>query len=134
MISAISEAWYKENQEVLQRCPTLPIASTSIIGTIGGRAIKINRQLYVETKIGEITTYQNMILVPQLITAVIIGMDILKNLRCCIDLDLGEIEMQKDKKRAKLVLVSRESYWEGNESSHIACQEIISNPELDKAE
>ena len=65
------------NKERLQECPTLPINGVTLIGSIGGKTIRLSRQIYADVQLPNYTIQVVFLVVPKLSRPCIIGIDLL---------------------------------------------------------
>ena len=50
-VTCISEEFVNKNKERLQKCPILPINGVTLVGSMGGKAIRLNKQIYVDLQL-----------------------------------------------------------------------------------
>lgn len=53
-ITCISEEFLKSNKEHFENCPSLTLSGVAIAGPIGGRAVRMNRQIYADLQLPDI--------------------------------------------------------------------------------
>ena len=50
-VTCLSEEFVNKNRERLQECPTLPINGVTLVGPLGGKAIRLNKQIYADIQL-----------------------------------------------------------------------------------
>ena len=83
----ISEESINTNKERLQNYPTLPINGVTLVGPIGGRPIRLNKQIYADIQLPDRIIQLVFLVVPKLSRPCIIGINLLDEFKSCIDLD-----------------------------------------------
>ena len=86
-VTCISEEFVNKNKERLQKCPILPINGVTLVGPMGGKAIRLSKQIYVDLQLPNHIIQVVFLIVPKLSRPCIIGIDLLDEFRSHIDLD-----------------------------------------------
>ena len=84
-VTCISEEFVNHNKERLQECPTLPVNGVTLMGPIGGKATRLNRQIYADVQLLDYMIQVVFLVVPKLSRPCIIGIDFLDEFRSHID-------------------------------------------------
>ena len=90
-INAVSTDWYHSNKKLLGNTPVLKVTNLIIKGAVGKKSNKITQQVMLELKIGEYVADAVFIIVPNLIRDCIIGINLLQEGRCIINLPNNKI-------------------------------------------
>lgn len=101
-ITCISQTTYDTHIQQWQAVPLLPVKNTYVRVATERKQIRIEKQLYMEITINEITTRIIILVVPKLTREMIIGVDTLIKLNCILDLGKGEISLKMDNKETKM--------------------------------
>lgn len=72
----------------MEKCLTLPVVGTSVVGATKGKPISLKKQIFTKVTFNELTANAVFLIVPSLTRDCIIGVDLLKSLRG--EIDLGE--------------------------------------------
>ena len=86
-VTCILEEFVDKNEERLQTCPTLPINGVTLVGPLGGKAIRLSKKIYADLQLPDHVIQVIFLVVPKLSRPCIIGIDLLDELKSCIDLD-----------------------------------------------
>ena len=93
-INAVSAEWYHLNKKRLGNIPVLKITNLIIKGAVGKKSNKITQQIMLAIKIGEYVADAVFIVVPNLIRGCIVGINLLQEGRCIINLPNNKILFQ----------------------------------------
>ena len=86
-VTCVSEEFVNKSRERLQECPTLPINRVILVGPVGGKAIKLNKEIYADLQLPNHIIQVIFLVVPKLSRPCIIGIVLLDEFRSHIDLD-----------------------------------------------
>ena len=86
-VTCLSEEFVNENKGRLQVCPTLPVNGVTLVGPMGGKAIRLKEQIYADVQLPNHLIQVVFLVVPKLSRPCIIGIDLLDEFRSQIDLD-----------------------------------------------
>ena len=95
-INALSTEWYQQNKKRMGNIPILKITNVVIKGAVGKKSNKITQQIMLEVRIGEYVTDAVFIIVPNLIRECIIGINLLQEGRCVINLPDNKITFKNN--------------------------------------
>lgn len=95
-IDAVSEKWFENNRASLGRIETLNLANTTIKGAIGSKSKVIRRQVLLEVTIGDYKADVVFLIVPALSRDCIIGINLMSDAGCIIDLPNKQIQFTCD--------------------------------------
>ena len=84
-VTCISEEFVNKNKERFQECRTLPISGVTLVGPLGGKAIRLNKQIYANLQSPNYIIQVVFLVVPKLSRPCIIGIDLLDEFRSHID-------------------------------------------------
>ena len=84
--TCISDDFVNKNRERLQDCSALPINGVTLVGPLGGEAIKLSKQIYVDLQLTNYIIQVVFLVVRKLSRPCIIGIDLLDEFRSHIDL------------------------------------------------
>ena len=65
-VTCISEEFVNKNKERFQVCPTLPINGVTLVGPLGGKAIRLNKQIYADLQLPNHIIQVVFLVVPKL--------------------------------------------------------------------
>lgn len=65
-VTCISEEFMNANRERFSRYPCLPLAGVAVAGPLGGKAIRLNKQIYADVQLPNIMIQLPFLIVPQL--------------------------------------------------------------------
>ena len=116
-VTCISEEFGIKNKERLQNYPSLPINEVTLIEPMGGKAIRLNKQIYADIQLPDHIIQVVFLVVPKLSRPCIIGIDLLDEFKSCIDLDSKTISF---------------THLEGKPSIRIVNEETTAPPEKEK--
>ena len=108
-VTCISEEFVDKNKERLQTCPTLPINEVTLVGPLGGKAIRLNRQIYADLHLLNHIIQVIFLVVPNVSRPCIIGIDLLDELKSCIDLDSKTISFTHLEGKPSIRIVNEET-------------------------
>lgn len=97
-INVISEAWYLGNKERLGKINILPLNNTTVRGAVGAKSTSIKKQILLNVTINNFTDDVVFLIIPGLNHNCIIGMELLKSLKCIIDLKNNQLKFDKNNK------------------------------------
>ena len=86
-VTCLLEEFVNNNKERLQDYPTLPVNGVTIIGPMGGKAIRLSKQIYTDVQLPDTLLQVVFLVVPKLSRQCIIGIDLLDELKSKIDLE-----------------------------------------------
>ena len=84
-VTCLSEEFVNNNKERLQDYPTLPVNDLTIIGPMGGKAIRLSKQIYTDVQLPDTLIQVIFLEVLKLSRPCIIGIDLLDELKSKID-------------------------------------------------
>ena len=108
-VTCVSEEFVNKNKRVLQECPTLPMNGVTLVGPIGGKAIRLNRQIYADILLPNHMIQVAFLVVPKLSRPCIIGIDLLDEFRCHIDLDSKTISFPHLEGKPSIRIINEEN-------------------------
>ena len=133
-ITCLSEEFVNNNKERLRVCPTLPINGVTIIGPLGGKAVRLKIQIYADIQLPDTLLQVFFLVVPKLSKPCIIGIDLLDELKSKIDLESKTISFPHLEGSSSLRIINEEitthesrvvNHLEGKEESQdISYEEI----------
>lgn len=86
-VTCISEEFFNANKERFSQYPCLPLAGVAVTGPMGGKAVRLTRQIYADVQLPNNLVQFTFLIVPKLTRTCIIGIDILDEHKTIIDLD-----------------------------------------------
>ena len=86
-VTCLSEEFVDKNKERMQACPTLPVNGVTLVGPMGGKPIRLRKQIYADIQLPNYLIQVVFLVVPKLSRPCIIGIDLLDEFRSQIDLD-----------------------------------------------
>ena len=90
-INAISERWFSSNKKDLGKIEMLKLSNTIIKGATGGKSKRITRQVLLNVQVKDLQFESVFVVVPDLVRECILGVDMLVESGCVIDLSLIHI-------------------------------------------
>jgi hypothetical protein len=94
-INGISEQWFNNNQSNLGRFEILNLSNTTVKGAMGNKSKLIRKQVLLEVNIGNYTTDVVFLVIPALSRDCIIGMSLMNEAGCIIDLPRQQIQFTR---------------------------------------
>ena len=119
-VTCLSEEFLNKNIERFRECPMLPINGVTLKGPMGGKAVRQNKQIYVDLQLPNCLIQTIFLVVPKLSRPCIIGIDLLDHLRSKIDLDSKTISFPYLQGEPSLRIMNEET----DDSSENIMQEI----------
>lgn len=110
-INAISEEWFHCNQHLMGKIDLVKLTNTSVKGAIGNRSKNISKQVFLQVDINNYTFDSVFFVVPELIKDCIIGMEMLSEEGCVINLPAKRIQFPT---KGEVEILSLETQHEGN--------------------
>ena len=107
-VTCISEEFINKNRERFQECPTLPINGVTLVGPIGGKAIRLNKQIYADVQLPNHIIQVVFLVVPKLSRPCIIGIDLLDEFKSNIDLNNKTISFPHLQGKPSIRIVNEE--------------------------
>ena len=90
-VTCLSEEFINKNQEQFKKYPVLPMSGVTVKGPMGGKAVRVNKQIYSELQLSNCNIQAVFMIIPSLSRPCIISVDLLDELKCNIDLDTKRI-------------------------------------------
>lgn len=84
-ITCISEDFLKQNEKIFKSYPTLPVNGVIVKGPVGGRIVRLKKQLFIDVTLPTGVVQIIFIVVPALSRPCIIGIDVLEELKSHIN-------------------------------------------------
>lgn len=100
--NGISAEWYNKNKEQLGRVEMLRLSNTTIKGAIGQRSKHVNQQIFVEVAIKQHKFDCVFVVIPGLVRDCILGMPMLQEENCIINLSDNCITFNSHENRQEL--------------------------------
>ena len=119
-VTCLSEEFANKNIERFRECPMLPINGVTLKGPMGGKAVRLNKQIYVDIQLPNCLIQTIFLVVPKLSRSCIIGIDFLDHPRRKIDLDSKTISFPYLEGEPSLRIINEET----DDSSENIMQEI----------
>ena len=116
-VTCISEEFVNKNRERLKECPALPINGVTLVGPLGGKAIKLNKQIYVDLQLPNHIIQVVFLVVPKLSRPCIIGIDLLDEFKSHIDLDSKTISFPHLEGRPSIKIRNEETTLSSREGA-----------------
>ena len=113
-VTCLSEEFVNRNLERFRECPMLPINGVTLKGPMGAKAVRINKQIFVDIQLPNCLIQTIFLVLPKLSRPCMIGIDFLDHLISKIDLDNKTISFP---------------YLEGEPSLRIIKEEADDSPE-----
>ena len=107
-VTCISTEFVNKNRERFQECPTLPTNGVTLVGPIGGKAIRLNKQIYADVQLPNHIIQVVFLVVPKLSRSCIIGIDLLDEFKSNIDLDNKTISFPHLEGKPSIRIVNEE--------------------------
>ena len=101
-ITCISEAFYLNHGDALKNCMTLPVVGMTVSGAIGGKSVRIKKQMYAEIDFGSFKHMNTFIIVPRSEYDCIIGVDTFKPCRSIMNFGTDETTFKDSYSERKL--------------------------------
>ena len=117
-VTRISEDFVSKNRERLQECQTLPINGVTLVGPLGGEAIKTSKQIYVDFQLTNHIIQIVFLVVPKLSRPRIIGIDLLDKFRNHIDLDSKTISFPHLEGKPSIKIRNKENTLSPRRETH----------------
>ena len=95
-INAISERWFNNNKKDLGRVEILKLSNTVIKGATGNKSKRITQQVLLTVQIENLNFDSVFIVVPDLIRECILGVEMLAESGCVIDLSKKQLRIKGD--------------------------------------
>ena len=92
-INAISERWFNNSKKDLGKVEILKLSNTVIKGVMGSKSKRITQQVLLNVQIKNLNFERVFIVVPDLVRECILGVDLLADSGCVIDLNLSLIHI-----------------------------------------
>lgn len=93
-VNAIAESWFYQNKEQLGHVETIKLSNTHVTGAMGHKSKIIREQILLEITIGKHVSDAVFLVVPSLSRNCILGIDLLKEQECVINLKNNVIELK----------------------------------------
>ncbi|KAK2576184.1 hypothetical protein KPH14_007501 [Odynerus spinipes] len=93
-VTALAEDFYHQNVELFPNLPTLPLANTFVIGATGGKSSRLKKQIWAEITFKTIKRKGILLIVPNLVQTLILGMDWLMALQAVMDFRDHELQIK----------------------------------------
>ena len=90
-INAISAEWFNKNKNKMEKLNLLRLTNTIVKGAVGKKSKQITQQILVEVKFGMYVIDSVFIIVPDLIRDCIMGIELLQEGGCIINLHNNQI-------------------------------------------
>lgn len=94
-INAISEEWFRQNQNKMGNYETLKMTNTTIKGAVGQRSKAVTQQVLLEVEVGKYKFDSVFIVVPELIKECILGIELLNEGKCIVNIPNKQIIFNK---------------------------------------
>ena len=107
-VTCLSEDFVNNNKERLRDYPTLPINGVTITGPMGGKAIRLKKQIYTDIQLPDTILQVVFLVVPKLSRPCIIGIDLLDELKSKIDLESKTISFPLLEGKPSLKIINEE--------------------------
>lgn len=98
-INAISTEWYNKHKKQMGKLDVLKVTHMIMKGAVGRKSKPITQQVMLEIRIGEYITDSVFIIVPNLIRDCIIGISLLQESKCIINLKDNHITFNNNTNR-----------------------------------
>ena len=93
-LNAVSEQWFKDNKKELGDLETLKLSNTVIKGAAGNKSKRITQQILLTVQIEGLKVDSVFVVVPELIKDCILGIGLLEENGCVIDLNKKRLIIQ----------------------------------------
>ena len=107
-VTCSSKEFLHQNRERLQECPSLPINGVTLVGPIGGKAVRLSKQIYADVQLPNHIIQVIFFVVPNLSRACIIEIDLLDEFRSHIDLNNKTISFPHLEGRPSIRIINEE--------------------------
>lgn len=97
-INALSEEWFLQHRDELGSFEILRMHNTVIKGAVGNKSKNIRHQILIKTVIGERVDDCVFVIVPDLIRDCIIGIELLDDAGCILDLAQKQLTFTRNNK------------------------------------
>ena len=108
-VTCRSKEFVNKNKERLQVCPTLPVNAVTLVGPMGGKAIRLRKQMYSDVQLPNHIIQVVFLVVAKLSRPCIIGIDLLDEFRSQIDLDSKTISFPLLEGRPSIRIINEET-------------------------
>ena len=108
-VTCLSDEFVNRNMERFRECPMLPINGVTLKGPMGGKAVRLSKQIYVDIQLPNCLIQTIFVVVPKLSKTCIIGIDFLDHLKSKIDLDNKTISFPHLEEEPSLRIVNEEA-------------------------
>ena len=95
-VNAISEQWFKNNKRELGNLEMLKLSNTVIKGATGNKSKRVTQQILLTVQIESLKVDSVFVVVPELIKDCILGVGLLEENGCVIDLNNKRLMIQGD--------------------------------------
>ncbi len=120
-VNAISEQWFKNNKRELGNLEMLKLSNTAIKGATGNKSKRVTQQILLTVQIGSLEVDSVFVVVPELIKDCILGVGLLEENGCVLDLNNKRLIIQGDQNQEvtipEILRVELSSAGENNEGN-----------------
>jgi transposase InsO family protein len=134
VVNAISEEWFLCNKQQLGRIEMLRLHNTNIKGAIGKKSKLIKNQILAEIDINKMKFDVVFLIIPGLIRDCILGMDLLQDAECVINIPQQKLKLKDNTHEVELLTMQTEEQDDVETDINKVVQEVNGITELQRSQ